>query len=254
MAEMLLLNPVGRRRKRRKGVSSRRRRNPVGAVARRRVRRNPVASLARRRARRNPIAGLSRRARRRMNPIGRRRRNPIGGKRLSTSAVVRMLTDAAVGAAGAIGVDLAWNKINAKLPATLRTGAQLGVGDAVKALATAVLGIGLSRMTKGYSVRMASGALTVQLRDVALRQMARSGVAGLGYYSPAPVVQGQARIGPNAAMQTGGAVGAYLRPGAQTPLLSGTGAYMAPGRTALLSGAGTGVGSASRRERVSNWR
>jgi hypothetical protein len=256
MAELLLLNPR-RRRRAATGAKKRRarRRNPVSglsALARRpRRRRNPVAAVTRRR-RRNPIASLARRRSRRRNPIAMRgrRRNPIGlgsGSR----GIVNMLMNAAVAGAGAIAVDVAWNQVNQRfLPATMQTQAgRVGAGDAIKAVVTAFLGGFLSRYTKGYSAKMAAGSLAVQARDVLMKVLPPSvsmQAAGLGYYSPAPIVNRSARIGPNRALNNNGAghgmgrVSAYL-PQGQTPLLNGSvrggmGAYLRPGSTALLNG------------------
>ena len=69
MAEMLLINPRRRtRRKAKRAAPARRRRNPL-ALARvmpRRRRRNPIAAVRRRRA--NPIGAMRRRVMRRRNP------------------------------------------------------------------------------------------------------------------------------------------------------------------------------------------
>lgn len=232
MAKMLLVNPARRAPARRRNpvgakrrrVTTRRRRNPIdnlglAAVSRRRRRRNPIAAVSRRR-RRNPIAGLSRRVMRR------RRRNPIGG--LNTNALIAMFKDAAIGGAGAIGMDLLMGQANAYLPITFQTVPGLpGVGDAVKALATAIIGQGLSSKTKGLSRKMAEGALAVQAHDI-LKALLPATMA-VGYYTPASLVQGSARVGPSRMGMNG--VRRYMPAGAASPLLS---KYMQPGSASPL--------------------
>lgn len=232
MAKMLLVNPA--RRKRRNPTAAKRRpavrrRNPIAnlsGLSRRRRRRNPVAlstnPVGRRRRRRNPIAGLSRRVMRR------RRRNPIGG--LNTKALIEMFKDGAIGGAGAVGMDLLMGQLNNYLPITFQTVPGLpGVGDAVKAGITALLGQGLARQTKGLSKKMAEGALAVQAHDI-IRALLPASMA-VGYYTPAQLVQGSARVGPSRMGMNG--VKRYLPSGAATPLLS---KYMtAGGASPLLS-------------------
>lgn len=236
MSEMLILNPSARPRKRRKTAkraspAQRRARKAFASMARRR---NPAPVVAAvrsniRRRRRNPVAAARR-----------RRRNPIGsGAKLSVKSIMSMVKDAAIGGAGAVGMDVLMGKINPHLPVSLQLSpTKIGAGDAVKALATVVLGKVLKKPTRGLSEKMALGALTTQARDLISTMLPASvTVAGLGYSNPAHVVAGSNRIGPirNVSRNTGAQLAAYTRPG-QTPLLNGMGAYMAPGRTALLSG------------------
>lgn len=235
MAELLLLNPRRRRRvaktSTRKRRVSRRRSNPFKTVAVRRRRSNPIARVASRRRRRNPIARVMSRSRRRRNPIA---------MRATMGNLTRMFTDAAIGAGGAALVNIGWNQVNASLPTTLQTNArEVGAGDAVKAALTVALGILLSKPTKGLSVKAASGALTVQMFAAAQKLMP---TMPMGFYSPAQITQGSARIGPNRAINGNGAgaqnaMGRYMAPG-RTALLNGAGVnrYMAPGKTPLLSG------------------
>lgn len=225
MAKMMLVNPAKRRRASvaKKRVTRRRvarRRNPIdnlAGFAKVRRRRNPVAAVARRRTRRrNPIAVVSRR---RM-----RRRNPIGG--LNTSTLLAMFKDGAIGGAGAIGMDLIMGQLNAYLPITFQTVPGLpGVGDAVKAGITALIGQGLSRKTGGLSRKMAEGALAVQAHDI-MRALLPASMQ-VGYYTPAALVQGSARVGPSRM----NGVRRYLPSGSATPLLS---KYMQPGSASPL--------------------
>lgn len=206
MAEMLLINPSHRpsRRKARRSTNPGRRPRARRAAAPRRVRRNPIHHFAglgnphrarrrthSRRVRRNPMHALAhhRRHRRRRNPIslGHHKANAIG-----------MLKAALLGGAGAITVDLLMGQVNKYLPDSLKVNdAQVGVGDAVKGALTIVAGLGLSKMTKGLSVKLAQGALIVQASDI-LRSFLPSSMT-LGYATSARLLRGSPMIGPNAA-------------------------------------------------------
>lgn len=236
MAELLLLNPRRRRRvARRNPVRARRRARRRNPIARKVVLRRPLNPRMRGMAAPNP---RKRRRARRRNPVAvamRRNRRLYNPSRLgSARGWMKMLTDAAIGAAGAAAVNFGWNKIQSNLPSTLQTSpASVGAGDAVKAAATVILGMLLNKATRGASIKAASGALTVQM-FAALQKSAPT--LGIGFYSPAQIVQGSQRIGPNKAI-TGNGAGAqsmrrYTAPG-ETMLLS---RYMQPGRTPLLSG------------------
>jgi hypothetical protein len=243
MAEILLINPAkrkGRKMARKKTRSAAQRRATAKLVALNRRRSRPARRAPQRKARRrNPITTLTSRvvrrrpARRASNPLGRRggrhrrRRNPIMGLGgVSARGIIGQVRDALIGAGGAVAVDAAYARLSPMLPATLqRMPGSVGAGDAVKALFTILAGKLLSRMTRGLSNRMAQGALTVQAHGI-VSSMLPAGL--LGYYSPARIVQGNNRVGPNRA-----GMSAYLRPGAKSPLLN---AYMRPGVTPLLSG------------------
>ncbi len=245
MAKMLLVNPRRRPAKRRKASPAQRAaRARFAAMARSRSR----AAKRPARRRKNPAPALPfvaanmpararRRPARRRNPIGAssaarsyrrgRRRNPISLGRAST--YVSMIKDAAIGAAGAVAVDLAMGQINRFLPATLRrTPGTVGIGDAVKAVLTVAMGQLLRGPTRGMSTQLARGALTVQAHGI-MTQFLPSTLT-LGYATAAPVISRSARIGPNASM-----LNRYIAPG-QTPMLS---RYVAPGLTPMLSGRGS---------------
>lgn len=204
MPEMLLINPRKRRAARKTPKkarrTSKRRRNPINTIRSRsaapRRRTNPIRFYARKRR-----AGM------------RRRRNPIslGG---SARTVMTMVKDALIGGAGAAAFDVAYAKLAPMLPASLqKVPGTVGAGDAVKAVLTALVGKALSRPTKGLSVKMAQGALTVQAHGI-IKAVAPASL-GLGWYSPAQVADMSARIGP---MRRGApAMGAYV-PG--SPLLN----------------------------------
>jgi len=211
MAEMLLINP------RKRGT---RKSNPKRRVMRRKP--NPVTAMVRRK--RNPLAAM----RRRRNPLARmrmrtRRRNPIGGAMMGN--YMTQIREAVIGGAGALGMDLVYGQINSFLPAALkRVPGSIGAGDAVKAVITVALGGLLSKPTRGLSDKAARASLTIQAYDI-MKSFVPSSMT-IGYASPALIAQGTNRVGP---IRRG--MNAYTN---GTPLLN---AYMAPGKTALLSGA-----------------
>jgi hypothetical protein len=236
MAEMLLINPRRRtRRKAKRAAPARRRRNPL-ALARvmPRRRRNPVAAMRRRR---NPIAAVRRRVMRRRNPA------MLGGNYMSA------IREALMDGFGAVAIDYAYNMIAKNVPGvgTFLTPnpASVGTADAVKAVLTVVLGNALNGVTRGFSRKAAKASLTVQSYQIMKKVLPATitgNLSGLGYMSPAVVAAGgNTRIGP-----IRGQMGAYTTPGA-TPLLS---AYTSSGSASpLLSGAG-----ARMREGTSSYR
>ena len=215
MAEMLLINPKTR------GRRKARRSNPIGARKARRAsarRRNPIAAVARYARRRNPIGLMKRR-------VMRRRRNPIGMP--SMGGVVGMIREGLMSGVGAVAFGVVHGQIQKFLPATLRVvPGKIGAGDAVKALITVVLGQALSGVTRGYSKKAAAASLTVQMHDLVKGFVpAALPLGGLGYASPAGIAMGTNRVGP---IRRG--MNAYTN---GTPLLS---AYTSGG-TQLLNGA-----------------
>lgn len=208
MAELLLLNPRKRRASKAKSKRRVRRHNPIKA-----------ASSPKRR-RRNPI-GLKR-----VSGRSRRRRNPIG---LDKNTVISMLKAAAIGGAGSVAVDLLMGYIAPHLPANMQKNNGAGtftVYDAIKIAVSIASGSLLNKATNGMSMKMAAGALTVQASEIIESFMPST--MNLGYASPANIIRGTQRVGPNMSRMS-----AYNRPGS-TPLLS---AYQRPGQTAMLSGA-----------------
>lgn len=197
MAQMLLINP--RRRK------AARKANPVARRRKMTRRKNPVAALAKRRTmrRRNPIAAVARRR------VMRRRRNPIG---MGGGMLMTAIREAFIGGAGSVAVDVIQGYINKVLPANLQAvPGKVGVGDAVKAVTTVMLGHYLSGATRGLSRKMAMGALTVQAAGI-VKQFVPAGMT-MGYYVPGAVSQGSQRVSP---INRQG-MGAYTK---GTPLLS----------------------------------
>jgi len=230
MAEMLLINPRGRRKARKANPARRRRRaNPL-ALARvmpRRRRRNPIGVVHRRRARRhNPIGAMRRRVMRRRNPA------MLGG-------YMGAIREALMDGFGAVAIDYAYHMIAKAIPGTAGSmltpnPTSVGAADAVKAVLTVVLGNALNGVTRGFSRKAAKASLTVQSYQImkkVLPAQISSNLSGLGYMSPAVVAAGGGtRIGP-----IRGQMGMYTAPGA-TPLLS---AYTSSGSASpLLSGSG----------------
>jgi len=229
MAEMLLINPRRRtRRKAKRAAPARRRRNPL-ALARvmpRRRRRNPIAAVRRAR-RRNPIGAMRRRVMRRRNPA------MLGG-------YMGAIREALMDGFGAVAIDYAYNMIAKAIPGTAGSmlkpnPTSVGAADAVKAVLTVVLGNALNGVTRGFSRKAAKASLTVQSYQImkkVLPAQITGNLSGVGYYSPAMVASGgNTRIGP-----IRGQMGAYLPSSSSTPLLS---AYTASGSASpLLSGSG----------------
>jgi hypothetical protein len=240
MAEMLLINP----RRRRRAAKASARRSPARRVtAHKRRRRNPIAPTAVVRHAMRRVTRRKSNPHRRAHHVARRRRNPIRigmGNKLTVNSITAMFKDAAIGGAGAIGMDVIMGQLNKWLPVSLQTNPNaVGIGDAVKAVATAVIGQGLNRMTKGLSKKAAQGALICQARDIMSGFLPSTmTIGGLGYGVPGAVVGLNNRIGPNRGLR------AYLPTGA-TPLLS---AYLPKGQGMTLSG--PGYVSAATREGV----
>lgn len=159
----------------------------------------------------------------------RRHRNPI-----SLSGVKSAIVPAAIGAAGGLAVDVAYNYLSPYLPTSL-TGSQYMV-SAVKIAAAFGIGMAARKFLgseKGNAVM--AGALTVQIYNLASFALAGTvpGIAGLGAYmnngmhglgspNPAPYLNGP-RMG------RVGRVGAYMPRGAMSGLGSLNGLGLAGG-------------------------
>ena len=228
MAEMLLINPRRRtRRKAKRAAPARRRRhNPIALMAPRR-RRHRAAVAVHHRRRRNPIGAMKRRVMRRRNP------SMLGGNYMMA------IREALMDGFGAVAIDYAYHMLTNAMPAStkayLQPGASVGAADAVKAVLTVVLGNALNGVTRGFSRKAAKASLTVQSYQImkkVLPAQITGNLSGVGYYSPAMVADGgNTRIVP-----IRGQMGAYLPSGSATPLLS---AYTASGSASpLLSGSG----------------
>jgi hypothetical protein len=220
MAEMLLINPATRGKRKTKRRTTARRRNPIKAGS-------PTMAV-----RRNPLYGPKRK-RRSMATMKRRvmrgrRRNPIGGG--MAGGYMGAIREAVMGGAGAVVMDLAYGQINNFLPASLkRTPGSVGAGDAVKAVITVALGHMLNKATRGFSRKAAQASLTVQATEI-MRSFVPASMS-LGYATPAYVAQGTPRTGPirrgvnGLRAYTGGGgspmLSAYTPAGGMTPMLNG---------------------------------
>lgn len=189
MSQMLILNPAKRRRS--SGTTKKRR---ASGAKRRRVHRNPSSAVATvKRAIKRRVSRVSARK----NPFARRRRvrrNPIGLGSLRGSSIVNMLKDAAIGGAGAVGIDFLFAKVAPYIPASIQTND--AAMQAVRVALTIAAGRLLKKPTKGLSEKMAVGALIVQAYNVIQSYMPAASVNGIGYMTPAKSVNMSQRIGP----------------------------------------------------------
>lgn len=133
MSEALFL--VNPRKKRRKGRKSRKGRMPAGlrrywaskrrgtkTVKRRRKRRHSAVAVAPRRRRRHRRHAVAVKRRRKRNPIMRRRHHRRRSNPFSIRGVSHSVMPAAIGATGAIALDVAYAYAGKYLPASLQTG------------------------------------------------------------------------------------------------------------------------------------
>lgn len=159
MAQLMLINP----RRRRKTASRKAKTNP------RRRRAVSASTTRRRRVRRNPISHIRRHVRR-------ARRNPA----IRAGGVMNDVMNAAIGAVGAIGVNMIYDML--PVPASLKTGWGGTIGRAAAAVAIGMLGRPMLGKAAGT---MAQGALTVIAYDAIRGMMGTPAtVAGLGYVGP----------------------------------------------------------------------
>jgi len=188
---------------------------------------NPAKRHHKRHARKNPIAvkhTYRRAAKRRTNPMQHyrrhrkhRRHNPI-----SVNGIVELLKNGAMGAVGALGVDLVMG--NLPIPATLssRNNAD-GSINYLYHLTKAGLAVGVSIAGKKFlgskGEMLGLGAMTVNLYDFFRRVMPAS--IPLGYANPGKPVSA------NLSMYTGGNRG-LPRAQSKTPALAGGNANAIP--------------------------
>lgn len=180
MAEILLVNP--RRRKRRK----------MSAKQRKYFGKRRTRSAAPKRRRRRAVARVSnpRRRRRSLTKLFRRRRHSNPSLRGSLGSAVPMVKAGAVGAAGAIGLDLLWGYGKSYLPASI-AGSPLAQ-YAAKLAGALLVGIVGNKVLRGRGRDMAVGATTVVLHDAFKAQLQASfPTLQLGeYLTYAPTVGG----------------------------------------------------------------
>jgi hypothetical protein len=156
MAGLLLVNPK-RRSRRKSKVSSHHRRRVRAKVTHRRRKRRAVAVMS------NPRRRHRARAH---NPRRRYRRNP--SFRGLAGGIVPTLKAGAIGAVGAIGVDLVVGYSAKYLPTSMQSGIAL---TAAKLLAAILVGSIGNKVLRGKGRELAVGAVTVQLHDLAKAQL-----------------------------------------------------------------------------------
>lgn len=178
----MLINPRRRKAKRKAAPAKRR------AKRRTVVRTNPVAPIRKRRvSRRSTLKAVSRR---------RPRRNPIG-----LGGIVGTLTDAAIGAGGALAINFVFDKL--PLPMSMKVG---NTGMAAKAAIAIAVGTFGKKFLGNTAGKMAAGALTVIAYDVMrnlLPPPMLQTTAGMGY-----IASGQ-----NAGYIGGNGMGEYINGG-----------------------------------------
>ncbi len=176
MAQLMLINPAKRPSKRRRKsgrTAAQKAATRKMLAANRRNRGGSAAHAAPKRRRRNPLAASSVR---RVTRRTRRASNPIG-----MTGILGSITDAAIGAGGALAVDTLFNFL--PLPAQYKVGM---IGTAAKAATAIALGTVGRKVLGRTAGKMAAGALTVIAYDAmkAFVPGAAATVAGLGYMSP----------------------------------------------------------------------
>lgn len=191
---MTQLWAIGANPRRRKARKSRKHRSPAQRAATRRmiaanrsrfgIRANPRRRS--RRVRRNPVAAMSHHRR-----VARR---ASSGFRGMGSGAMGLVKAGAVGAGGALTVDIAMGFVNGFLPATMSTklnadGSPNYVNYAAKgALAVALAHFGRRLVGPGIAHTMAAGSFTVMAYEL-LRPMVQNILPGsltLGYYANMP--------------------------------------------------------------------
>lgn len=215
MAQMLLMNPTKRPKKRRKTSTKRR----TARKTTRRYSKNPVTTRANR---------VSRKARR-ASSKRRYRRNPAGRKGMFGD-IQGQLINAAIGAGGALGMDVVMGQV--PLPLNLKTGM---AKHATKGLGAILMGMaGNMFLPRGVSEKMVNGALTVVMHDAMREQMVTIapnlslGEAAIPYYPtdmPEPEL-GYYNPGALVTESYTNNMGEYIDPGMGEYIDPGMGEYM----------------------------
>jgi hypothetical protein len=198
MAQLMLINPRKRRATKRKAATKKRTYRKAA------VKSNPTPTIRRRR--RSSLKAVARRTRRvRRNPIG------MGG-------IMGMLTDAAIGGVGAVGVNFLFDKL--PVPVNYKTGV---MGAAAKAAVAVAVGTFGKKLLGNTASKMAAGALTVIAYDLARNLMPAPAIV-----LPAANVNGMGYIG--SGMDAGylNGVGEYVN-GGNYNFASGMGEYIQGG-------------------------
>jgi hypothetical protein len=168
MAGLLLVNSRKRQPRRKPKVSSHRRRK---VHAKRTYRKRRAVAV---------MGNPHRRRARAHNPRRRYHRNP--SFRGLAGGVVPTLKAGAVGAVGALGVDLVVGYGAKYLPTSMQSGIALTAAKLVAAILVGTIG---NKVLRGKGKELAVGAVTVQLHDLAKAQlMAAMPSLPLGQYQP----------------------------------------------------------------------
>jgi hypothetical protein len=209
MSEILLVNPRRRRKARKMSAKQAK----YFGKRRRRKSRASVASAPRRRRRRRSTSIVHTNPRRRrrssLTRSVRRRRHHNPSLRGLAGGAVPMLKAGAIGAAGALGLDVLWGYGKGYLPASI-AGSPLAQ-YAVKLAGALLVGIVGNKVLRGKGRDMAVGATTVVLHDAMKAQLQNAfPTLPLGeYLTYAPTVGRTRRAG--RLMSTGmSGVGEYL--------------------------------------------
>jgi hypothetical protein len=215
MSQLLLINPRRKRRhsKRRARARNPKRRHVARSVTRRTYRRRARAVNPRRR--RHHVARFR-------NPVRRRRVSRRGGRGFSVKGLTSSIMPAAVGAVGAVGLDVAYGYLGGFLPASVSGNVYLSA--AVKLAGAYGLGVLAGKVMgqeKGRAVTL--GAMTVVSYGIIKSLVAQfapnvpglhgypDGFQGMGAYmpnlsgyNPAPLLKGPAPSALGAYMNMGG--------------------------------------------------
>lgn len=201
MSRVFLFNPRKRKSSKRRKTAAKRPRRSAAAARRGSsvlvVRANP-------RARRRRSAGAVSRFKRRVRRSS-FRRNPAALP-ASLKGILATITNAGIGSAGAIAVDVGMGQVAKVLPVTMQTrykpdGSANWAYHGVKVGLALVAGIGaryLPPSIRSYVVRGAEGSLVVQSYELA-RGMIPTDLVTLGYINPAMVSAPQSGMRPQLA-------------------------------------------------------
>ncbi len=219
MPQVFMVNPAKRKRRAGARRKSSRKASPAQRAARARfaamARARSSAPKRRRSIKRNPAPALAghRRRVRRISGVRRVRRNPSGGGSLSLNGILRQakadVVDAAIGAAGAVGVDMLMGQAIKYLPdsAISRYTAE-GKINFMYYLAKAGIAVGAgvvgakftSGSTRRYVAQGVKGSFTVMAYELARASLPADMIA-LGYYQPQAIsAAGQQPTGRSRAM------------------------------------------------------
>lgn len=189
MSQLLLIhpNPKKRRGKKRRSAAQR-------AATARMLAANPRSSGSgrKRKYRRSAVGRVRRSVRRYSRRAGRSLRS------FSVSGVVPMVKNAGMGAAGALGVDIAYGAASRFLPAAVLSpigadGKMNYAYYAAKGAAAVALGVLAGKVISPTAAhKMAEGSLTVTLYD-AVKSMIPAGSVPMGYASSAQIARGNVR-------------------------------------------------------------